>query len=63
MAASRLQPEPALRSRLEDELSKLPAQKLAAGRMLGDSQSAAPHGGAEPLDQPRLANDQAVSLR
>ena len=30
--------------------------------MLGDSQGAAPHGGAEPLDQPRLANDQAVSL-
>ena len=63
MAASRLQPEPASRARLEDELSKLPAQKLAAGRMLRDSQVSAPHGGAEPLDQPRLANDQAVSLR
>ena len=63
MAASRLQSEPASRARLEDELSKLPAQKLAAGRMLGDSQGAAPHGGAEPLDQPRLADDQAVSLR
>ena len=37
MAASRLQSEPASRARLEDELSKLPAQKLAAGRMLGDS--------------------------
>src|SRR5215207_1319006 len=63
MAASRLQPEPALRARLEDELSKLPAQKLAAGRMLVDSQGAAPHCGAKPLDQPRLADDQAVSLR
>ena len=62
MAASRLQSELASRARLEDELSKLSAQKLAAGRMLGDSQSAAPHGGAEPLDQPRLADDQAVSL-
>ena len=30
--------------------------------MLGDSQGAAPHDGAEPLDQPRLADDQAVSL-
>ena len=63
MAASRLQSEPASRARLEDELSKLLAQKIAAGRMLGDSQLAAPHGGAEPLDQPRLADDQAVSLR
>ena len=63
MAASRLQTELASRARLEDELSKLFAQKIAAGRVLGDSQSAAPHGGAEPLDQPRLADDQAVSLR
>ena len=63
MAASRLQAEPASRARLEDELSKLSAQQIAAGRMLRDSQSAAPHGGAEPLDQPRLADDQAVSLR
>ena len=63
MAASRLQTEPSLRARLEDELSKLPAQKLTSGRMLGDSQFSTPHGGAEPLDQPRLANDQAVSLR
>ena len=63
MAASRLQSELASRARLEDELSKLSAQKLAAGRMLGDCQLAAPHGGAEPLDQPRLADDQAVSLR
>ena len=61
MAASRLQTEPASRARLEDELCKLAAQKLAAGRMLGDSQGAAPHGGAEPLDQPRLADDQAVA--
>jgi hypothetical protein len=30
--------------------------------MLRDSQGAAPHGRAEPLDQPRLADDQAVSL-
>ena len=37
MAASRLQSEPASRARLENELSKLPAQKLAAGRMLVDS--------------------------
>ena len=63
MAASRLQSELASRARLEDELSKLFAQKIAAGRMLRDSQLAAPHGGAEPLDQPRLADDQAVSLR
>ena len=63
MAASRLQSEPASRARLEDELRKLPAQKLAAGRILSDSQGAAPHGGAEPLDQPRLADDQAISLR
>ena len=62
MAARRLQPEPASRAWLEDELSKLPAQKLAAGRILRDSQGAAPHGGAEPLDQPRLADDQAVAL-
>ncbi len=63
MAASRLQTEVASRARLEDELGKLPAQQIAAGRILGDSQGAAPHGGAEPLDQPRLADDQAVSLR
>ena len=63
MAASRLQSEPASRARLEDELSKLSAQQIAAGRMLGDGQLSAPHGGAEPLDQPRLADDQAVSLR
>ena len=62
MAASRLHPEPASRARLEDELRKLPAQEVAAGRLLGDSQSAAPHDGAEPLDQPRLPDDQAVSL-
>ena len=49
MAASRLQTELASRARLKDELSKLPAQK-PAGRLLGDSQGAAPHGGAEPLD-------------
>src|SRR4051794_17229878 len=61
MAPSRLQPEPASRARLEDELSKLPAQKLAAGRMLRDSQGAAPHGGADPLDQPGLADDEAVA--
>ena len=32
MAASRLQSEPASRARLEDELRKLPAQQIAAGR-------------------------------
>ena len=37
MAASRLQSEPASRARLEDELSKLFAQEIAARRMLGDS--------------------------
>ena len=37
MAASRLQSEPALGARLEHELSKLPAQQLAARRMLRDS--------------------------
>ena len=31
--------------------------------MLRDSQGAAPHGHAEPLDQARLSDDQAVSLR
>ena len=61
MAASRLQSEPASRARLEDELSKLLAQKIAAGRVLSDSQCSAPHSGAEPLDQPRLADDQAVA--
>src|SRR5215204_751274 len=63
MAASRLQLEPASRARLEDELRKLSAQKLAAGRMLRDRQLSAPHDGAEPLDQPRFPDDQAVSLR
>ncbi len=52
MAASRLQAEPASLAWLEDELSKLSAQQLAAGCVLGDRQGAAPHGGAEPLDQP-----------
>jgi hypothetical protein len=52
VAASGLQTEMASRARLEDELSKLLAQKLAARRILRDSQFAAPHGGAEPLDQP-----------
>ena len=37
MAARRLQAEPASRARLEDELTQLPAQKLAAGRMLVDN--------------------------
>src|SRR5688572_1624832 len=62
MAANRLEPEPAARARLENKLRKLPPQQLAAGCALGNSQGAAPHGGAEPLDQPRLAHDQAVSL-
>src|SRR5215207_3074713 len=59
VAASRLQAHPASRARLEDEAFKLPAQKLAAGRMLGDSQGVAPHGAGEPLDQPQFANDEA----
>src|SRR4051794_17119427 len=63
MAASRLQSEPASSAQLQDELSKLFAQQLASGRMLGRRQFSTPHGGAEPLDQPRLADDQAVSLR
>jgi hypothetical protein len=63
MAASRLQTELTSRAQLGDELGKLPAQKLAAGRLLRDSQGAAPHGGTEPLDQPRLADHQSVSLR
>ncbi len=63
MAASRLQSEPASRARLERELSKLFAQEVPAGRMLVDVQLSTPHGGAEPLDQPRLTNDQPVSLR
>ena len=44
MAASRLQTEPASRARLEDELSKLFAQKIAAGRLLGDGHLSAPDG-------------------
>ena len=62
MAASRLQAELASCARLEDELSKLPAQQIAAKRMVRDSHLAAPHGGTEPLDQPRFPNNQAVSL-
>ena len=49
MATSRLQLEPASRARLEDEAFKLAPKKLAAGRIIGDSQGAAPHDGAEPL--------------
>ena len=41
MAASRLQSELASRAWFEDELSKLPAQLIAAGCALGDRQSAA----------------------
>jgi hypothetical protein len=62
MAASRLQLKLALRARLEDELSKLVAQEIAAGGVLGDCHLSAPHGGAEPLDQPRLTYDQAVAV-
>ena len=62
MAASGLQPELASLAWLEDELSKLAAQKIAPGCALGDSQGAAPHGGAEPLDQSLLADHEAVSL-
>ena len=62
MAASGLHSEPASCARLENELTQFAAQKLTPGRLLGDSQGAAPHGQSEPLDQPRLANNQAVSL-
>ena len=61
MAASRVQSELTSRARLEDEPFKLFAQEMAARRLLRDSQGAAPHAGAEPLDQPRLADDQPVS--
>jgi len=50
VAASRLQSELASRARLDDELRKLFAQQIAARRMLRDSQGAAPHRHAEPLD-------------
>ncbi len=63
MAASRLQTELASRDRLEDELRKLLAQQIAAGRLLRDRQLSAPHNGAEPLDQKRLPDNQPVSLR
>ena len=63
MSASRLQSEPAACARLEHELSKLPAQLIAAGCALGDRQPSTPHDGAEPLDQPRLTDDQAVAVR
>jgi hypothetical protein len=63
VAASRLQSETASCGALEHEAFKLAPQQLAAGYALGNCQFSAPHGGAEPLDQPRLANNQAVSLR
>ena len=62
MAASRLHPEPASCAGLEDELSKLFAQEIAAGCALGDCHLSAPHGGAEPLDQPGLTDDQTVAM-
>jgi hypothetical protein len=62
MAASRLQADPAAYARLKHEAFKLAPQQLAAGRMARDRQLSAPHCSAEPLDQPRLANNQAVSL-
>jgi hypothetical protein len=52
MAASGLETEPASRARFEDELSKLFAQEIAAGGVHGDDEISAPHGGAEPLNQP-----------
>ena len=61
VAASRLQTEPASRARLEEELSKLPAQQIAAGRALTNGENFTPHGGAEPLDQPRFPDDQAIA--
>ena len=63
MAVSRLQSHPATHTRLENELTQFTAQKLTPGRMVRDRQLSAPYRGAEPLDQPRLADDQAVSLR
>ena len=63
MAASRLQTELASRAGLEDERFKLFAQEIAPGCALGDCHFSAPHGRAEPLDQPRLADDEPVSLR
>jgi len=60
MAARRLQSHPATHTRLEDKLTQFAAQKLTPGRMLRDSQGAAPHGHAEPLDQPRFPDDQAI---
>ena len=48
---------------LQDELTQLPAQQIAPGCAFGVRQLSAPHNSAEPLDQPRLANDQPVSLR
>src|SRR3954454_23829903 len=63
MAASRFQTDMASRARLEHELSKLFTQQIAAGCALGDGQLSAPHGSAEPLDQPRLADNQAISMR
>ena len=50
------------RTRLEDELrnSRRRSSRPAHGR---DRRLSAPHGGAEPLDQARLANNQAVTVR
>ena len=62
MAATCLQSEPASRAGLEDELSKLFAQEVAAGCALGDCHLSAPHGSAEPLDQPRFTNNQAIAV-
>src|SRR5215207_1526336 len=63
MAATCLHSKLASRAGLENKLTQLPAQKLAAGRMLRDRQLSAPHDGAEPLDQPRFPDDQAIALR
>ena len=63
MAASRLQSEPASRARLENELSKLLAQSSRPGACSATVRSPLRMARAEPLDQPRLADDQAVSLR
>src|SRR4051794_23007190 len=63
VTAGRLQPDPAARARLENELTQLSAQKLAPGRLRGDGQVSNAHGGAEPLDQPGLADDKPVAGR
>jgi hypothetical protein len=63
MTTSRLQAEPPACARFEHEAFKLAPQQLAARRALTNGENSTPHGGAEPLDKARLADDQAISLR